>query len=148
VVLVRVGWLQPEIDIGIELTVIAAVVPGGTRLSDSSGIVVGSVLGAVFPVLIGSGLNLLNTSPCIRDRVRGGALPIAVNVAARRPIARAGSCGARRPSRCGHRVRCPPGMRRGYRSDADMGSPNEGQRKVVKGFRCPFPWLTAARLPR
>lgn|GEM_PF-2622008 len=107
-VLVWVGWLQPDIAIGIELTVIAAVVPGGTRLYKSSGIVVGSVLGAVLPVLIGSGLNPLNDSPRIRDRVRGGALPIAVIVAARRPIARAGSCGARRASRCGYGVGARP----------------------------------------
>jgi len=80
VLLARVGGLQSGIGIGIEFTVIAAVVLGGTRLTGGSGTLVGSVLGAVFLVLIDNGLNLLNASPYLYDIVRGGVLLAAVIV--------------------------------------------------------------------
>ena len=65
ILLARVGGLQSGIEIGIEFTVIAAVILGGTKLTGGSGTVVGSVLGAFFLVLIDNGLNLINASPYI-----------------------------------------------------------------------------------
>ncbi len=80
VLLARVGGLQSGIGIGIEFTVIAAVILGGTKLTGGSGTIVGSVFGAVFLVLIDNGLNLLNASPYIYDIVRGSVLVAAVVV--------------------------------------------------------------------
>ncbi|MDO6725115.1 ABC transporter permease [Celeribacter halophilus] len=80
VLLARVGGLQSGIGIGIEFTVIAAVILGGTKLTGGSGTIVGSVFGAVFLVLIDNGLNLLNSSPYIYDIVRGSVLVAAVVV--------------------------------------------------------------------
>lgn len=80
ILLARVGGLQSGIGIGVEFTVIAAVILGGTKLSGGSGTVVGSMIGAVFLVLIDNGLNLLNASPYIYDIVRGGVLLVAVAI--------------------------------------------------------------------
>ena len=80
ILIARVGGLQSGIGIGLEFTVIAAVILGGTKLSGGSGSVAGSVIGAVFLVLIDNGLNMLNASPYIYDTVRGGVLLAAVIV--------------------------------------------------------------------
>lgn len=78
ILLARVGGLQSGIGIGIEFTVIAAVILGGTKLTGGSGTIVGSVFGAFFLVLIDNGLNLINASPYIYDIVRGSVLLAAV----------------------------------------------------------------------
>lgn len=78
ILIARVGGLQSGIGIGIEFTVIAAVILGGTKLSGGSGSIVGSVIGAIFLILIDNGLNLLNASPYIYDIVRGLVLLTAV----------------------------------------------------------------------
>lgn len=80
ILIARVGGLQSGLGIGLEFTVIAAVILGGTKLSGGSGTVVGSVIGAIFLVLIDNGLNMLNASPYIYDTVRGAILLIAVVV--------------------------------------------------------------------
>lgn len=80
ILLARVGGLQSGMGIGYEFTVIAAVVLGGTKLSGGSGTMVGSVLGAVFLVLIDNGLNLIGASPYIYDIVKGAVLLAAVIV--------------------------------------------------------------------
>ena len=56
------------------------VILGGTKLTGGTGTVAGSVIGAIFLVLIDNGLNLLNASPYIYDIVRGGVLLAAVAV--------------------------------------------------------------------
>lgn len=78
ILLARVGGLQSGIGIGIEFTVIAAVILGGTKLTGGTGTVAGSVIGALFLVLIDNGLNLMNASPYIYDIVRGSVLLAAV----------------------------------------------------------------------
>lgn len=80
ILLARVGGLQSGIGIGIEFTVIAAVILGGTKLTGGSGTIVGSVFGAFFLVLIDNGLNLVNASPYIYDIVRGSVLLAAIAV--------------------------------------------------------------------
>jgi len=80
ILLARVGGLQSGIGIGIEFTVIAAVILGGTKLTGGSGTVVGSIIGAVFLVLIDNGLNLMNASPYVYDIVRGSVLLAAVAI--------------------------------------------------------------------
>jgi ribose transport system permease protein len=80
ILIARVGGLQSDIGIGLEFTVIAAVILGGTKLSGGSGTIVGSVIGAIFLVLIDNGLNMLNASPYVYDTVRGLVLLVAVIV--------------------------------------------------------------------
>lgn len=80
ILLARVGGLQSGIGIGVEFTVIAAVILGGTKLTGGSGSVAGSVIGSVFLVLIDNGLNLMNASPYIYDIVRGCVLVAAVAI--------------------------------------------------------------------
>lgn len=76
----RIGGLQSGMGIGMEFTVIAAVVLGGTKLSGGSGTVFGSVIGAIFLILINNGLNLMEASPFIYDTVKGLILIVAVVV--------------------------------------------------------------------
>lgn len=74
----RVGAVQTDMGIGVEFTVITAVVLGGTVLSGGKASIVGSILGAVFLVMIDNGLDLLNASVYIYDIVRGAVLVAAV----------------------------------------------------------------------
>lgn len=74
----RVGAVQSDMGIGIEFTVITAVVLGGTQLSGGKGSIVGSLMGAIFLVMIDNGLNLIHASPFIYDIVRGSVLVGAV----------------------------------------------------------------------
>jgi ribose transport system permease protein len=78
ILLGRVGAVQTDIGIGIEFTVITAVVLGGTLLSGGNASMLGSVLGAIFLVMIDNGLNLIHVSAFIYDIVRGGVLVGAV----------------------------------------------------------------------
>jgi len=78
ILLGRVGAVQSDMGIGIEFTVITAVVLGGTSLSGGRGSMLGSFLGAILLVMIDNGLNLINASPFIYDIVRGGVLVAAV----------------------------------------------------------------------
>lgn len=70
----RVGAVQTDIGIGIEFTVITAVVLGGTLLSGGRASMLGSLLGGILLVMIDNGLNLMHASAFIYDIVRGGVL--------------------------------------------------------------------------
>ncbi len=74
ILLGRVGAVQTDMGIGIEFTVITAVVLGGTLLSGGTASMLGSVMGAIFLVMIDNGLNLIHASAFIYDIVRGGVL--------------------------------------------------------------------------
>lgn len=69
---------QPTAATGIELTVIAAVVIGGTRLSGGRGSMWGAMVGTVLMTIINNGLNLLNVSPYYQGLFVGGLILIAV----------------------------------------------------------------------
>lgn len=69
---------QPTAASGIELTVIAAVVIGGTRLSGGRGSMWGAMVGTVLMTIINNGLNLLNVSPYYQGLFVGGLILIAV----------------------------------------------------------------------
>jgi len=56
------------------------VILGGTELGGGSGTVVGSVTGAIVPVPIENGLDLMNAPPFIYAMVRGGVLLVAVAI--------------------------------------------------------------------
>ncbi|MBC7225210.1 MAG: ABC transporter permease, partial [Anaerolineae bacterium] len=70
----RVGAVQTDMGIGIEFTVITAVVLGGTLLSGGRASMLGSLLGAILLVMIDNGLNLIHASAFIYDIVRGAVL--------------------------------------------------------------------------
>ena len=74
----RIGLLQSGLGAGMEFTVIASVVLGGTALSGGSGSVIGSSIGAIFLLLITNGLNLMEVSPFVYEVVTGGILLVAV----------------------------------------------------------------------
>lgn len=63
---------------GFELTVIAAVVLGGTNLFGGRGTIVGSILGAVITGMIANGLTLLGVSPYLTPIVTGLVLVAAI----------------------------------------------------------------------
>jgi ribose/xylose/arabinose/galactoside ABC-type transport system permease subunit len=70
----RLGAVQPTLDSGFELTVITAVVLGGTSLNGGRGGIVGTALGAVILTIVENGLVLTGASPYIFDIVRGVVL--------------------------------------------------------------------------
>lgn len=71
---------QPNAGTGIELSVIAAVVIGGTSLSGGRGSVWGAVIGTLLITVINNGLNLLNVSPYYQGLFVGGLILLAVGL--------------------------------------------------------------------
>jgi ribose transport system permease protein len=80
----RLGAVQPSIGQGFELTVITAVVLGGTSLFGGRGSIGGSVLGALILTTVQTGLVFSGASPYVFDIVRGGVLLAAVLAAGAR----------------------------------------------------------------
>lgn len=78
IMLGRIGAVQTDMGIGIEFTVITAVVLGGTLLSGGYASMLGSLMGAILLVMIDNGLNLIHASAFIYDIVRGSVLVGAV----------------------------------------------------------------------
>ena len=69
---------------GDELSVIAAVVLGGTSLFGGSGSVVGSVLGALLIGVVNNGLILMGLESSQQIIIRGGIIIVAVALASRK----------------------------------------------------------------
>ena len=80
----RLGAVQPSIGQGYELTVITAVVLGGTSLFGGRGSVTGTVLGSLLLSTVQTGLVFSGASPYVFDIVRGSVLLVAVLAAALR----------------------------------------------------------------
>jgi len=80
----RLGAVQPSIGQGYELTVITAVVLGGTSLFGGRGSVTGTVLGSLLLSAVQTGLVFSGASPYVFDIVRGSVLLAAVLAAALR----------------------------------------------------------------
>ena len=75
----QLGSVEPSTGNGMELTVITAVVLGGTSLTGGRGSVWGALLGAVVLTVVGNGLVLVGASPYIFDIVRAAVLIVAVS---------------------------------------------------------------------
>jgi ribose transport system permease protein len=75
----RFQWGQ-----GDELSVIAAVVLGGTSLFGGSGSVIGSVLGALLIGVVNNGLILMGLETSQQIMIRGGIIILAVALASRK----------------------------------------------------------------
>jgi fructose transport system permease protein len=71
----RLGAVQPSIGEGYELTVITAVVLGGTSLFGGRGSVIGTLLGALIVGIIRNGLQLMGV-PSIYQTLITGVLVI------------------------------------------------------------------------
>jgi ribose transport system permease protein len=67
----RLNSAGPTAGLTYELTVIAAVVIGGTSLSGGRGSVWGSLVGALLIAVINNGMNLLGISPYFQEFSRG-----------------------------------------------------------------------------
>jgi ribose transport system permease protein len=70
----------PNVGIGAELTILAAVILGGTALTGGRGTVVGTFLGVVLLGVLGNGLNLLGARAEVQMFVQGVVLILAVTV--------------------------------------------------------------------
>ena len=76
----RLNSAGPTAGLTYELTVIAAVVIGGTSLSGGRGSVWGSLVGALLIAVINNGMNLLGISPYFQEFSRGVIIIAAVYV--------------------------------------------------------------------
>ncbi|KAA9150182.1 ABC transporter permease [Amycolatopsis acidicola] len=74
----RLGSGSSNSGQGFELTVIAAVVLGGTNLFGGRGTMIGTVIGAVITGVIANGLTLLGVSPFLTPIVTGLVLILAI----------------------------------------------------------------------
>jgi simple sugar transport system permease protein len=74
----RLGSGSANSAVGLELTVIAAVVIGGTDLFGGRGTVVGTLIGAILTGLIANGLTLVGMSPFVTPIVTGLVLLAAI----------------------------------------------------------------------
>jgi ribose transport system permease protein len=74
----QLGAVQPTLGSGFELTVITAVVLGGTSLTGGTGGILGTALGAIVLTMVEDGLVLVGASPYIFDIVRGAVLLVAL----------------------------------------------------------------------
>lgn len=76
----RVSSAEPTAAMGIELTVIAAVVIGGTSIYGGAGAIWRTVLGVLLLTLIGNGFNLLNIAATYQQIFQGAVILLAVGV--------------------------------------------------------------------
>ena len=76
----RLNSAGPTAGLTYELTVIAAVVIGGTSLSGGRGTVWGSLIGALLIAVINNGMNLLGISPYFQELARGVIIILAVYI--------------------------------------------------------------------
>lgn len=74
----QLGAGAPTASTGIELSVIAAVILGGTSLSGGKGTIAGTLLGVLILGTLNNGLTLLNVSSYYQEIARGLVLLLAV----------------------------------------------------------------------
>lgn len=80
----RLGVATPNAETGLELTVIAAVVLGGTPLTGGIGNVWNTIIGALIIQVLLNGLVILGASPELQEIAQGCVLVLAVFVALER----------------------------------------------------------------
>ena len=74
----RVGAATPQVDAGLALQAVAAVLLGGTLLTGGAGSVVGTALGVLFIGILQNGLNLVGVESSWQYVVTGIILLISV----------------------------------------------------------------------
>jgi ribose transport system permease protein len=80
VLMSRLGSGQPTAGAGLELSAIAAVVLGGTRITGGQGTLIGTFFGALLITILGNGLDLLNVGSFYQLIFVGVVLLLAVVV--------------------------------------------------------------------
>ncbi|MGX6448056.1 ABC transporter permease, partial [Patulibacter sp. S7RM1-6] len=76
----KLGATNPTALSGLELTVIASAILGGTSLFGGSGSVITSLIGAIFLFTIANGFNVLNLGANYQDLIEGVVLIVAAAV--------------------------------------------------------------------
>lgn len=74
----RAQAARPDVGIGMELDVIAAVILGGTSLFGGRGMIIGTLLGSLMIGVINNGLTLMGVSSSAQMMVKGGIIILAV----------------------------------------------------------------------
>jgi ribose transport system permease protein len=74
----RVSTGQPDIGVGIEFDVIAAVVIGGTSILGGAGAIWRTVVGVLMLAMIGNGFNLLNVDTVYQRVILGAIILVSV----------------------------------------------------------------------
>jgi ribose transport system permease protein len=76
----RLGAGTPDVGNGLELTVIAAVIIGGTSIAGGLGTIPGAVLGSLLLSVLATGLILLHVDPTLEDLATGVVLVVAAGL--------------------------------------------------------------------
>jgi ribose transport system permease protein len=76
----RLGAGTPDVGNGLELTVIAAVIIGGTSIAGGLGTIPGAVLGSLLLSVLATGLILSHVDPTLEDLATGVVLVVAAGL--------------------------------------------------------------------
>lgn len=74
----RAQAARPDVGVGMELDVIAAVILGGTSLFGGRGMIIGTLLGSLMIGVVNNGLTLMGVSSSAQMMVKGGIIIVAV----------------------------------------------------------------------
>lgn len=80
----RAQAARPDVGVGLELDVIAAVILGGTSLFGGSGLILGTLVGSLLIGVVNNGLTLMGVSSAAQMIVKGAIIIIAVALSSRR----------------------------------------------------------------